>query len=201
MLVAGLDEVGYGAFAGPYISVVAVFREEDLQNLSSHVRDSKQLTFVMRQSLYLGLCKAAFDVGVGYASPYEIDNQGATDALQLSYTRACQDLRSTPDVLYVDGNNRVRAWVGKQVIEPKADAKYKQVSAASIIAKVIRDCIMTDEHKKYPQYNFIGNKGYGTPDHIAAIEKHGFLFDGDHYIHRRRYCNKLINRLATRSVP
>lgn len=198
MLVAGMDEVGWGSLSGPIISVVAVFREEDLKNLSRHVRDSKRLTHIMRQSLYMGLCQTAYDVGIGHALPWEIDTYRPAQALQLSYARALGDLRCTPDVLYMDGTNHVRAWSGQQIVEPKADAKYKQVSAASIIAKVFRDCIMFDEDKRLPQYNWGVNKGYGTPDHIAAIEKYGLIFTKDGHAHRRSYCTKLINRLATR---
>jgi ribonuclease HII len=200
MLVAGCDEVGTGALAGPIISVITVFREEDLPLLSKQVRDSKQVSPTMRRSLYLGLCKAAFDVGIGYAFPWEIDKIRYTNALQLSYSRALKDLRSTPEILYMDGVNAVRAWKGRQIVEPKADAKYKQVSAASIIAKVFRDALMAEEGKKHPQYNWAQNHGYGTPDHIEAIEKHGLLFDGQSYSHRRTFCTKLINRLATRSM-
>lgn len=197
MLSAGLDEVGYGAWAGPYISVVAVFDEAALALLPPGVTDSKKLDDDRRRALYLPLCSTAVDVGIGHAWPWEIDKLGASAALQLCYRRALEDLRVVPQLLIVDGSNRVKAFVGRQTVEPKADFKYKQVGAASIIAKHFRDEIMRSYDKTWCQYNWAVNKGYGTPDHEQAIHQHGLLVDdNDHtrYLHRRLYTRKVLLR-------
>lgn len=196
VITAGLDEVGWGALAGPIISVVAVFRTSDINLLPPGVRDSKKTSEAQRRMMYSPICNAAFDVGVGHAWPWEIDQHGPMEALQLSYRRAIEELHDSrkPTVLYVDGSNKVTAWKGRQIVEPKGDVKYREVSAASIIAKHFRDTIMEGYAKDFPQYQWQSNKGYGSADHIDAIRKNGLLVDGnDHskYIHRLRYCKKL----------
>lgn len=197
VITGGLDEVGWGCLAGPIISVVAVFRPSDLALLPAGVRDSKKCSEAQRNSLYLPLCRAAFDVGIGHAWPWEIDQFTPGRALQLSYKRALEEVHPTrrPHVLIVDGSNRVQAWSGEQRVEPKADVKFREVSAASIIAKVFRDTIMSDYGKMFPSYRWSENKGYGTDDHIEAIRRDGLLIDGlNHkfYIHRISYCKKMI---------
>jgi ribonuclease HII len=194
-IIGGLDEVGWGALAGPVISCVAVFREQDLALMPPGVKDSKKCSPEQRSMLYLPLCSVAYDVGIGHAWPWEMDRMGAFKALQLSYKRALEEIHPSrqPNLLIVDGSNKVHAWKGKQRVEPKADVRFRQVSAASIIAKVFRDTIMCDYAKKFPLYHFEINKGYGTPDHQAAILQHGILDDEKDlslYIHRRFYCRR-----------
>ncbi len=205
LVTAGLDEVGWGALAGPIISVVAVFRARDLLLLPPGVKDSKKCTEKQRDMLYLPLLNTSYDLGVGHAWPWEIDTLGPAVALQLSYTRALAEIHpeKVPTLLYVDGKNRVKTWGGRQVVEPKADNTYREVSAASIVAKVFRDTLMTDYSKKIPFYNWQVNKGYGTPDHLAAIYKHGLVLDENdksNYIHRKRFCSKALAR-RTRAMP
>lgn len=194
-MIGGLDEVGYGAWAGPIISVVAVFNNDTV--FPAGVTDSKKTTEVQRRSLYLPLCRLAVDVGVGHAWPWEIDHMGVRDALQLCYARALLEIRSEPEVLIVDGSNRVQAWKRRQVVEPKADLNHPQVSAASMIAKYLRDTMMADYARTYPQYGWEKNKGYGTFDHEQAIRTHGLMVDGvgtSNYMHRKIYCRKALLR-------
>jgi ribonuclease HII len=196
-LTGGLDEVGYGSWAGPIISVVAVFDAEGLARLPSGVTDSKKTSDKLRSALYLPICNAAKDVGVGHAWPWEIDKYGATRALQLSYARALEDLKVKPGLLYVDGVNRVAAWPGTQIIEPKADLKYRQVSAASMVAKYLRDTMMEDYAKEFPGYSWERNKGYGSPAHEEGIKRLGLVVDENNtkrYLHRRLYCRKVLIR-------
>ena len=199
VIYGGIDEVGYGALAGPYISVVTVFRDKDLKFLPPGVTDSKKLTAQKMEALYEPIVAAALDVGLGHAWPWEIDKIGAFQALQRSYKRALEDLVvCKPTILYVDGNHRVDAWKGSQIVEPKADLKYLYVSAASIIAKVWRDRLMNQMSKRYPKYGWDKNKGYGSDDHEQAIKKYGLVLsnseDAGEYVHRKRYCRKFLIR-------
>ena len=193
-ITGGIDEVGYGALAGPIISVVAIFKPNDLALLPPGVTDSKKLTEAKRGELFLPICRAAMDIGVGWAWPWEIDSMGVHDALQMTYDRALKDLCvGSPDLLYVDGVHPVRAWFGKQHVEPKADLKYREVSAASIVAKHMRDQMMIVYDREYERYKWKKNKGYGTQDHEDAIRKFGVLInesDNSKYLHRARYCRK-----------
>lgn len=192
LISAGLDEVGWGACAGPLVSVMAVFRDVDFKMLPTGVKDSKKTSEAQRDMMFFPLLNIAYDVGIGWAWPWEIDNN-PNQALQLSYTRAVEGINPSrnPAILIVDGVNKVESWKGEQIVEPKADTNHWQVSAASIIAKVYRDTIMRELNLKFPVYNWGKNKGYGTDDHVKAIEKHGLLVDltdRSRYVHRQRYC-------------
>jgi len=193
----GLDEVGWGALAGPIISVVAVFDEESIVRIPKGVTDSKKLTHLRREGFYYDLCKAALDVGVGHAMAWEIDKLTPYVALQLSYSRALTDLALKPDILIVDGTNRVKTWTGNQRTEVKADSRFLEVSSASIIAKYLRDVWMEQLGKLYPVYKWGSNRGYGSEDHRKAIIKHGLLIGegGTDYHHRKTYCKKIRARM------
>lgn len=195
-IYGGIDEVGYGALAGPYIAVVALFRDKDLTFLPSGVTDSKRLTHEKLESLYEPLCAAAYDIGLGHAWPWEIDKHGPNNALQMCFSRALADLTiAKPTTLYIDGTRHIQSWKGEQVVEPKADLNYVWVSAASIIAKVWRDRYMIQLSKRHPKYEWDVNKGYGTRNHEQAILEHGLLVSSaqpEEYIHRKRYCRKFL---------
>lgn len=195
-IVGGLDEVGWGALAGPLVSAIVVLKESDIPYLPPGIKDSKKTTEAQRGMLYMPILMAAHEVGIGWAWPWEMDNDPG-GAMQLSYARALEGMnpKMLPDVLYVDGNNPVKAWPKKQVVEPKADAKYLPVSAASIVAKFYRDSVMAEYDRLYPQYKFNQSKGYGTHDHSVAIQKHGLLSDQKdraRYVHRRHWCRKFL---------
>ena len=195
-LFGGLDEVGYGALAGPFVSVVAVFSEKDLKFLPGTVTDSKKLSPSTRETLYDAIMAAASDIGIGHAWPWEIDSQGVFTSLQLSYTRAIEDLTIKPTTLYVDGQHNVRTWRGPQIVEPKADLNYRWVSAASIVAKVWRDRLMKELARMHPKYGWDNNSGYGTPEHESTIKQHGLVIGSENnstnYVHRKRYCRKFL---------
>jgi ribonuclease HII len=146
--------------------------------------------------LFDPIIQAAYDIGIGHAWPWEIDTYGPFQALQLSYRRALEEIHQQkhPDLLIVDGKNRVYDWQGEQKVEPKADVRYREVSAASIVAKVFRDRIMVDYAKRFPGYAWEENKGYGTPSHLDGIKKLGLLVDMNNkalYLHRRKFCQKI----------
>lgn len=194
MLIGGLDECGTGSCAGPIISVMAVFDDSDKDKLPKGVKDSKETTRAQRGILYPQLLYLARDVGIGWAWPWEVD-AGYTAALQECYSRAVNGINPiyTPDMLIVDGLNKVHAWTKEQVVEPKADRNHWQVSAASIIGKVFRDHLMISMGRRFPEYGFENHFGYGTQEHFDAVRKHGLLLDSkDHskYIHRELYWRK-----------
>jgi ribonuclease HII len=195
MLTAGLDEVGWGSLAGPIISVVFVTDSTKNTPLPSGVNDSKQLSEAKRYALFKPLVFAAYDVGLGYATAREVDTLKPMNALQLSYQRALEDLHCVPDLLIMDGTNKVQSWRGKQIVEPKADAKYIQVSAASIVAKVFRDELMAEYAQKFPFYGWEHNSGYYNVDHTEGILKYGLLLDPadeSRYLHRKSYCKRFL---------
>jgi ribonuclease HII len=200
MLTAGVDEVGFGCLAGPVVSVAYVVGIKELALLPQNVTDSKKLTPVARSKLYIPLVTAARDIGLGHASPEEIDSLGPVRALQLCYQRALEELHCVPDKLIMDGTNRIECWRGEQIVEPKADFKYKVVSAASIVAKVFRDKLMVELASQFPGYGFENHKGYGTAEHERAIYDRGLLLDGEQYVHRRSYCKKFLHLCPATSV-
>jgi len=111
---------------------------------------------------------------LGWGSADEIDDYGLSDALKLAASKALSDLDPINEKIVTDGNVRFFPSYQNEQTLIKADSKIIEVGAASIIAKVIRDKRMQELHEKYPDYNFIKNKGYGTKDHIAAIKMQGY---------------------------
>jgi len=203
-LVGGIDEVGWGSPAGPIVSVVVVMKESDKAFLPKGVTDSKKLSATRREAFYLQICAAATDIGLGAVEAWEVDSLGPKFALQESYKRALAELHTVPDLLITDGTtwtNKVRAWHGEQQVEPKADVNYVEVSAASIVAKVMRDLVMAQRGAKLKKlgldYHWEDNAGYLTKPHLDAIKKHGLLFGPgpDFYQHRRSYCGDLLGKV------
>lgn len=196
MLTGGLDEVGWGALAGPIISAVFTIDHTNFNMIPQGTKDSKQVNKVNRERLYMDICAVSAEIGIGWAWPEEVDVLGPLPALQLSYRRALKELHHQPELLIVDGSNstnRVQGYGGEQLVEPKADARHKVVSAASIVAKVFRDRLMEQESMKMrDKYGWARNSGYGTPDHEEAILKHGLLITRPFYFHRQRYCRKFL---------
>jgi ribonuclease HII len=130
MLVAGLDEVGWGAAAGPLVSVVVVMKDADYLLIPKGVTDSKKLTALRREAFYNQLYAAVTDKGIGAVFPDEIDRMSPKWALQESYKRALGELKCVPDKLIVDGTewtNMVKSWKGPQVVVPKADLHHVEV--------------------------------------------------------------------------
>jgi ribonuclease HII len=178
-------------------------QEADYLLIPKGVTDSKKLSSLRREAFFDQLLAAVTDKGIGTIFPEEIDRLSPKWALQESYTRALAELRVKPDKLIVDGTewtNMVKSWKGPQTVVPKADLHHKEVSIASILAKVIRDRVMDELDAKFRkkglEYNWWKNKGYLTPDHIKAIEKNGLLYgpDPEFYQHRRSYTHELLKR-------
>lgn len=174
-IVAGIDEVGRGAIAGP-VTVGAVAVDASRTTFPEGLADSKLLTPRRREAMDPLVRSWALAHATGSATAAEIDRIGIVSALGLAASRALHALGVVPDVLIVDGNTPflVEEPGGPRIImRVKADQDCACVAAASVIAKVERDAVMTALHASHPHYGWDGNKGYGAAVHTAAIRTHG----------------------------
>jgi ribonuclease HII len=182
-LIAGLDEVGLGALAGPFLVVVTVFKSD---TVISGLKDSKKLTPKKRREALPIIFSNAVHVGWGWATPEMIDELGVAESWQVAAGNAVKGV-SNDCFLKVDGLREVRDWKGKQEAVPKADADFWYVSAASIVAKEMRDQVMRDCAIYYPGYGLEKNVGYGSAVHLKKLESTGAT-----PIHRKLYLRKLL---------
>jgi ribonuclease HII len=187
-LLAGMDEVGRGALAGP-VTVGVVLIDESCRSAPTGVRDSKLLTPAARVAMVPRIRRWCLAYAVGHASPAEIDEIGIIAALRLAGCRALAGVGVVPDLVILDGNHDwltapqdvgLFAFAGD--VPPatppvttmiKADLKCSSVAAASVLAKVERDALMTQLAPQHPVYGWQENKGYAAPEHLAALESHG----------------------------
>ncbi|MBC7235313.1 MAG: ribonuclease HII [Chloroflexi bacterium] len=173
MCIAGIDEAGRGAWAGPVVAAAVVLpRLPDLRRLLAPVRDSKQLLPSQREYCYELILSRALDHGVGVVSPAEIDELGIVAATREAMIQAVRTLRVPPDGLIIDALSLPRLAL-PQVAVPKADLYSLSVAAASIVAKVTRDRLMVALDAQLPEYGFAAHKGYGTEQHRRALLCHG----------------------------
>ncbi len=177
-IIAGLDEVGRGCWAGPLVAAVFCYTTipTDLA-----VNDSKKLSAKIRTQLAEKL-KGVGVYGLGEVSAQEIDSLGLQAAQYLAYERAIAQLPDRPDIVLLDGRPwRDTSFMCEAIID--GDAIVPSIAAASILAKVYRDTLMqTKLHEQYPLYGFNQHVGYGTKQHQAALRQYG-LCD----IHRRSF--------------
>ncbi|MFP3870514.1 MAG: ribonuclease HII [Syntrophobacteria bacterium] len=167
--IAGADEAGRGPLAGPVVAAAVVLPWDiDLQG----VRDSKLLSPAQRESCYDRICSVAAAIGVGVVSPEDIDRLNILAASLEAMRLAIIQLDPLPDFVIVDGPWPVTVRLSQRPLK-HADRLSISVAAASIVAKVHRDALMLSYHKHYPRYNFARNKGYGTREHRAALERFG----------------------------
>ncbi|MFX4294582.1 ribonuclease HII [Streptomyces bohaiensis] len=168
--VAGVDEVGRGAWAGPVTVCAAV---TGLRRPPEGLTDSKLLTVNRRTALAAELADWVTAFGLGHASPQEIDTLGMTAALRLAAVRALEALPQRPDAVILDGKHDYlgRPWQVRTVI--KGDQSCVSVAAASVIAKVHRDAHLAELGARHPEFGFEGNAGYPAPIHRQALEEHG----------------------------
>jgi len=172
--VAGLDEVGRGAWAGPVCAaaVVLPLNRPDLPDLLTGVRDSKQLSPARREALLPVILDVAEAVGVGWAAPTEVDERGVVPATQQAMARAVGKLDGRVDALLVDYLRLPDLDLPQRAL-PKADARCLSVAAASIVAKVTRDQLMVALDGDFAGYGFARHKGYGTRQHREALARLG----------------------------
>lgn len=181
--VAGMDEAGRGALAGPVCAAAVILPPDPaLAQTLSGVRDSKQMTPLEREAWAPRIQQAALAWGVGFASAEEIDALGIVAATKLAATRALKNL--LPDYLLTDFLLFPELDLPQTALI-KGDRRSLSVAAASVLAKTARDSLMRDLDAQYPGYGFAQHKGYGTPAHRRALERWGAL-----PLHRRSFALK-----------
>ena len=166
---AGCDEAGRGPLAGNVIAAAVIL---DPREPITGLADSKKLSHKQRESLYETILGKALGVGIGSASPQEIDEINILQASLLAMTRAVDSLPTKPEFVFVDGN-RCPRWSFASLAVVKGDAKVASISAASIVAKVVRDRELQLLDEQYPDYGFAQHKGYPTAAHFTALERFG----------------------------
>jgi ribonuclease HII len=168
-LIAGVDEAGRGPLAGPVVAAAVILDElQPIQGLA----DSKKLTARKRERLYDEIRAKALCCSIAEASVEEIDRLNILQATLLAMQRAVAGLRLKPTQVLVDGNRIPQLDMLAEAIV-KGDSLIPAISAASILAKVHRDRWCADLHLRYPLYGFDAHKGYGTAQHLAALQAHG----------------------------
>ncbi len=172
-LVAGLDEVGRGALAGPIVACAAVFDRRGIRELERlGVRDSKRLAPRRREALNPQIRQIALAVAFGSCSAQIIDRINPHHATLRALGRAFRNLKIEPHHCLVDGPHRPHISAPTTCLV-KGDDRFLAIAAASILAKVRRDRLMVRRHKQFPTYHFPRHKGYGTKVHRLAIAQHG----------------------------
>ncbi|HEY44448.1 MAG TPA: ribonuclease HII [Anaerolineae bacterium] len=168
--IAGLDEAGRGAWAGPVVAaaVVLPLDRPDLAKVLIGVRDSKQMTPIQRESWASTIRQVALGVGLGVASSHEVDQDGLIAATREAMARALTDLNEKPEHLMIDHLPLPQIPLPQTVLT-RGDARVLSIAAASVIAKVARDHMMVDLDEHHPGYGFARHKGYGTAQHRAAL--------------------------------
>lgn len=176
-LVAGVDEVGRGPLAGPVIAAAVILPDGFCL---TGIDDSKKLSEKKRDEYYQIIQEEAKSIGIGIIEPEIIDEINIYEATKKAMNIAIQSLSQQPDVLLIDAMRLGTPYMEESII--KGDAKSISIAAASIIAKVTRDRLMKEYASRYPEYQFGHNMGYGTKDHLDAINKYGIT-----PIHRKSF--------------
>lgn len=175
-IVCGMDEVGRGPLAGPVVAACVYIPEEKRNHpVWLEVNDSKKLSLSKREMLF-DIIQAQSCFSIAQCSVDEIDDINILQASLLAMKRACEQMCAahnlTPGLALVDGNKAPQLAIPCQTVIG-GDALSCSIAAASILAKVTRDRIMESLHAEFPQYGWQTNAGYGTPEHLEALQSHG----------------------------
>lgn len=168
--IAGIDEAGRGPWAGPVVAAAVILSRDELPaQLAERIDDSKKLNEDQREELLSGFAPFA-EIGIGRASVEEIDELNILQATMVAMARAAGQVN--PDFALVDGNRRPDLQCGSLAVV-KGDSLSLSIAAASIAAKVTRDRIMRELDRRFPGFGWAGNKGYGTAEHRAGLNRLG----------------------------
>ena len=170
--IAGVDEVGRGPLAGPVTAAAVIFPPDIDDKELVGIRDSKQLTAAARERLAILVLQKAVDARVGWASAREVDVVGIVGATRRAMMRAVNKLEPRAEGLLIDALSLPGVDL-PQRCPVKGDRVSLSIAAASIVAKVARDRLMEEADRKYPGYGFCRNKGYGTREHLGALNRQG----------------------------
>jgi ribonuclease HII len=168
--IAGLDEVGRGALAGPVVAAAVILDAE--KPLPDGLDDSKRLTAIQRERIAAELEQSAVAFAIGQIEPDEIDRINILQATFAAMLQALEKLSPSPDFLLLDAV-KLKACSLPQKAIIHGDAISASIAAASVIAKTYRDRLMASQHELYPQYRFDSHVGYATRVHLAALREHG----------------------------
>lgn len=179
--ICGIDEAGRGPLCGPVVAAAVILKKGDK---IEGVNDSKKLTEKKREMLFELIKERAVAYSVGIVDEKTIDEINILEATRLAMKKAVEGLSTKAEYALVDAEKKVPIDIPYTPII-KGDALSESIAAASIIAKVTRDRMVIELDRKYPEYNFAKNKGYGTKEHTDAIKQYGLC-----PAHRRSFCKK-----------
>jgi len=189
-----VDEAGRGCLAGPVVAACVAFASDTGENIESQdialpvfIRDSKKVTPVQREHACRWIYRHARVVAVGLATVDEIERLNILQASLLAMRRAVQSAEHPPQLVLIDGAHVPDGLPCPARAVVDGDAHVPVISAASIVAKVVRDHLMLQLHCLYPQYGFAQHKGYSTPQHRLAIAQFGLCPQ-----HRRSFCREAL---------
>ena len=181
--ICGIDEAGRGPLCGPVVAAAVILKKGDK---IEGVNDSKKLSEKKREAVYELIKERAVAYSVGIVDEKTIDEINILEATRLAMKKAVEGLEQKAEYALVDAEKKVPIDIPYTPII-KGDALSESIAAASIIAKVTRDRMVLELDKKYPEYNFAKNKGYGTKEHTDAIKQYGLC-----PAHRRSFCKKFV---------
>lgn len=183
--IAGVDEAGRGPLAGPVVAAAVIF---DNKTVIEEVNDSKKVSEKVREQLYDLIIEQAVEYGIGIVDEKTIDEINILQATMKAMKEAVNNLGITPDLVLIDGNKAFESKLETRSII-RGDSLSFSIAAASILAKVTRDRIMRTASKKFPEYFWYKNKGYGTKEHITAIKEHGPTS-----LHRKSFLGNILDQ-------
>ncbi|MGI9105078.1 MAG: ribonuclease HII [Pyrinomonadaceae bacterium] len=178
-MIAGVDEVGRGALAGPVVAAAVIL--DPATPLPENLDDSKKLSAAQRERIAAELKQTALGYGVGLIAAAEIDRTNILIATRRAMCAALGALRERPDFLLIDALQLTEVALPQRAII-RGDSISASIAAASVIAKTYRDALMRDYDRVYPHYGFASHVGYGTRAHLAALSTHGACS-----LHRRSF--------------
>jgi len=193
-LIAGIDEVGRGALAGPVVASAVILPHPANLSWFGLVRDSKELNFRKRESLFDLITKEAIAVGIGIVPPQVIDSVNILKATKLAMIQAVEKLPKQPNFILIDRVTLSQCPIPQRGIT-RGDKTCLSIACASIVAKVTRDHMMEEFDRIYPGYGFAQHKGYGTGGHVSCLQKLG-----PSPIHRL-YFAPVRNAIASQNPP
>ena len=171
-IIAGVDEVGRGPLAGPVVAAAVILPWGKQPSWLSRVRDSKQLTPSQRESIFDRITASRVAYGLGVVSHEVIDKRGIAPATRLAMSYAIEQLSTCPDYLLIDFMQLPAIRIPQKSVV-NGDSICLSIAAASIVAKVSRDRLMVELDNQFPGYGLAQHKGYGTPEHLEALQRLG----------------------------